>query len=87
MSRQRKKMSRQVTLRIKLQEAMRAHARDSGEKMTYELLAERTGIPQGRLVSIGGRPGYNANLADLALICKALDTTPGKLLEVGKVRR
>ena len=78
-------MSSQVTLLIKLQEVMRAYRRkNGGKKMSNEILAARTGIPKNRVDSIGGRPGYNASLSDLALICKTLGTTPAKLLEVGK---
>ena len=61
---------------------MLAYRRRTGEKMTYELLAERTGLAVGTLQNIGSRPGYNAGLATLAKICTALNTTPGDLLEL-----
>ena len=68
-------------LAIKLREAMLAYKRHTGEKMTYEVLAERTGLATGTLQNMGSRPRYNATLATLAKICKALDVTPGDLLE------
>lgn len=72
---------------IKLQEVMRAYSRRAGRKMTYEILAEKTGIPFQRICSIGGRPDYNASLADLNMICNVLGTTPGDLLEVSRPRK
>lgn len=72
----------QDMMRIKLQEVMRRYRRKTDKKMTYELLAEKTGIPAGRLKSIGGRPGYNATLTDLNTICIELDAAPNDLLEV-----
>ena len=61
---------------------MLAYKRRTGEKMTYEILAERTGLAVGTLQNIGSRPGYNAGLATLAKVCTALNTTPGDLLEL-----
>lgn len=69
-------------MRIKLQEVMRAHRRSTGEKLTYDILAQRTGIPKDRVTSIGSRTGYNAALEDLNLICVELGADPGGLLEV-----
>ena len=67
---------------IKLREAMEAHRRRTGERMTYKLLAERTGIAHGTLQIMGSQPGYNATVATLEKICRALDVTFGDLLEV-----
>jgi DNA-binding Xre family transcriptional regulator len=67
---------------IKLREAMLAYKRRTGERMTYALLAERTGIAQGTLRNIGSQPTYNATIATLTSICIALDVTPGDLLEL-----
>ena len=69
-------------LAIKLREAMLAYKRHTGKKMTYEILAEHTGLATGTLQNMGSRPHYNASLATLARVCKALDVTPGDLLEL-----
>ena len=61
---------------------MLAYKRRTGRKMTYEILAERTGLAAGTLQNMGSRPRYHASLATLAMICKALDVTPGDLLEL-----
>ncbi len=61
---------------------MLAYKRRTGEKMTYEILAGCTGLAAGTLQNMGSRPRYNASLATLAMICKALDVTPGDLLEL-----
>ncbi len=61
---------------------MLAYKRRTEGKMTYEILAERTGLAAGTLQNMGSRPRYNAGLATLAKICKALDVTPGDLLEL-----
>ena len=67
---------------IKLREAMQAYKRRTAERMTYAILADRTGIAKGTLHNMGSRPDYNATLATLAKICRALDVTPGDLLEL-----
>ena len=67
---------------IKLREAMQAYKRRTGERMTYAILAERTGMALGTLQNMGSRPNYNATLATLASICTALAVTPGELLEL-----
>ncbi len=67
---------------IKLREAMEAYKRRTGERMTYQILAERTGIAQGTLQIIGSRDDYNATLELIEKLCLALDVTPGDLLEI-----
>ncbi len=44
------------------------------------MLAERTGIAHGALRIIGSRDDYNATLATLKKICRALGVTPADLL-------
>jgi DNA-binding Xre family transcriptional regulator len=65
---------------IKLREAVLAYKRRTGERMTYAILAERTGLAQGTLHNIGGQRSYNATLKTIALICRELGVTPGELL-------
>jgi DNA-binding Xre family transcriptional regulator len=67
---------------IKLREAMEAYRRRTGERMTYKLLAERTGIAHGTLQIMGSQPGYNATIATLEKICRALGVDFGNLLEL-----
>ena len=67
---------------IKLREAMEAYRRRTGERMTYKLLAERTGIAHGTLQIMGSQPGYNATIATLEKICRALSVDFGNLLEL-----
>ncbi len=61
---------------------MQAYKRRTGERMTYEILGEHTGIAVGTLQNMGSRPYYNTTLTTLAKICDALDVTPGNLLEL-----
>ncbi len=61
---------------------MIAYKRRTAERMTYEILAERTGIAEGTLRNMGSQPGYNATVSTLTKICVALDVTPGDLLEL-----
>lgn len=61
---------------------MRAYRQRTGERMTYELLAERTGLSRSSLESIGARPQYNVSLSRIAYICVALGCTPAELLEL-----
>lgn len=67
-------------LRIRLREAMEAHRRRTGERMTYETLAARTGLSRATLESMASRPGYNATLATIEKLCRALGCQPGDLL-------
>ncbi|MGD8454051.1 MAG: helix-turn-helix transcriptional regulator [Phycisphaerae bacterium] len=67
---------------IKLREAMEAYRRRSGERLTYEKLAQRSGIAKQTLHTIGSRDDYNATLELIEKLCIALDTTPGDLLEL-----
>ncbi len=70
---------------IKLREAVLAYKRRTGEPMTYEILARRTGLAKGTLQNLGGSRKSNANLSTLAEICGALGITPGDLLELVEV--
>ena len=67
---------------IKLREAILAYKRRTGERMTYEILAERVGLAKGTLENIGSRRKSNATLSTIAKICGALSITPGDLLEL-----
>jgi putative transcriptional regulator len=67
---------------IKLREAMLAYQRRTGERMTYERLAERTGIAKGTLEGIGSRRDYNATVHTLEKVCLALGVAFGELVEV-----
>ncbi len=67
---------------IKLREAVLAYKRRTGEPMTYEILASRTGLAKGTLENIGGRRKHHANLSTIAEICGALGIAPGDLLEL-----
>ena len=73
-------MTTRVT--IKLREAILGYKRRTRERMTYSILAERTGLAEGTLHNIGSHRKYNATLATIAKICRALDVTPGDLLEL-----
>ena len=77
-------MSDKINYRIvvKLREAMLAFKRRTGGKMTYKILAERTGLAAGTLHNMGSKPRYAPGLATLAKICVALNATPGDLLEL-----
>jgi DNA-binding Xre family transcriptional regulator len=67
---------------IKLREAMETYKRRTGRRMTYQILAERTGIGHGTLRIIGSRDDYNATLRLIEKLCLALNVTPGDLLEI-----
>ena len=71
-------------IRVRLREAMRAHGERTGRRMTYESLSEETGIAVATLQSLGSRLGYNATLATVERICRALRCTPGELLELAE---
>ena len=59
---------------------MESHRRRTGERMTYEHLAQLTGLSRQTLESLASRPGYNSTLDTIAKLCRALDCQPGDLL-------
>ncbi len=67
---------------IRLREAMAAYKRRTRQRITYEILAEMTGIAKGTLHHVGSRDDYNATLDLIERLCRALDVTPGDLLEL-----
>jgi putative transcriptional regulator len=66
---------------IKLREAMEAHRRRTGDRLTYDELAERTGLSRATLEAIGSRHGYNARLSTIERLCDALGCEVADLLE------
>ncbi len=67
---------------IKLREAMETYRRRTGERLTYESLAQLTGIAQGTLQIIGSRDDYNATLELIEKLCLALDVPIPEMLEI-----
>ena len=67
---------------IKLRDAMEAHRRRTGERMTYKKLAELTGISDSTLRKIGGSLTHHTTLANIETLCRALEVTPGDMLEL-----
>lgn len=54
----------------------------TGERLTYQILAERTGISVNTLQSLAARPDYNTTLRTVERLCLALECTPGELLSI-----
>lgn len=69
-------------LAVKLREAMEAHRRRTGVRVTYETLADQTGISVATLQSLSTRASYNTRLSTIARLCRALECEPGDLLEL-----
>jgi len=69
-------------IHVKLREAMEAYRRRTGIRVTYDVLAERTGISVATLQSLAARPEYNTRLSTIEKICRALECSPGDLLEL-----
>ncbi len=69
-------------LTIKLRDATEAYRRRTGQRMTYGKLAEATGIAESTLKKIGSSLTHHTTLANIEKLCRALDVTPGDLLEL-----
>ena len=69
-------------VRVKLREAMEAYRLRTGDRLTYEKLAQMSGIGEGTLHSIGGRLGYQPNLATVERICRTLEVPLHDMLEL-----
>lgn len=67
---------------VKLKEAMLAYQRRTGEKITYEGLAQKTGIAAGTLQSIGSRQNYHPTWENVEKLCLALDVPLHEMLEL-----
>ena len=61
---------------------METYRRRTAERLTYESLAKLTGIAQTTLQSIGCRDDYNATLATVEKICRALEVPLQDMLEM-----
>jgi DNA-binding Xre family transcriptional regulator len=67
---------------IRLRQAMERYRERHGERITYEILARRTGLSRATIESMATRVAYNASLRTVARLCGALDCLPGDLLEL-----
>ncbi len=61
---------------------MAAYKRRTGQRITYAILAEMTGIAKGTLHHIGSKDDYNATLELIEKLCIALDVPIHDLLEI-----
>ena len=71
-------------IEVKLRSAMAAYSEKSGERITYQQLADMTGLSKATLEAIGSRPDYNTTLSVLDQLCTHLDCTIIDLLEYHK---
>jgi DNA-binding Xre family transcriptional regulator len=67
-------------VRITLRKAMDRYAAITGERMTYPLLAQRTGLARSTIESLASRAHYNTRLSTIEKLCLALRCQPGDLL-------
>lgn len=68
-------------IRIRLREAIEAHARRGGGRLSYGQLAEMAGLSRAAVESIAARPGYNPTLDVVDRLCGALGCSIAELLE------
>jgi len=71
-------------LRIRLREAMEAYRQQTGVRMTYQKLADASGLSVATLQSLAARPEYNTRISTVERLCIALHCSPGELLELTK---
>lgn len=68
-------------LRVKLKDALDAYQNSTGERLTYTMLSQRTGLSVATIESLATRPGYNTRLSTIEKLCETLGCQPGDLLE------
>jgi DNA-binding Xre family transcriptional regulator len=73
-------------IRVNLRKAMDAYTQRTGVRLTYPILSKRTSISVETLQSIAARPGYNTRLSTIERLCRALQCSPGDLLEMTKAK-
>jgi DNA-binding Xre family transcriptional regulator len=71
---------------VKLREAIESYRRRTGVRLTYDSLSKQTGISVNTLQSLGSRSSYNTRLSTIEKLCRALQCTPGDLLELATDR-
>ncbi len=59
---------------------MEWHRIRTGERITFERLAQLTGLSRQTLESLSSRPGYNTTLGTIGKLCQTLGCQPGDLL-------
>lgn len=74
----------QTLIIVQLKEALERYRARTGRPLTYQALADRTGIARATIESLATRPSYNTSLKTIAKLCEALDCTPDSLLELRK---
>lgn len=67
---------------VKLRDAIEAYRRRTFQKLTYEGLSSRCGVSVSVLKKIATVWKYRPSLDTIEKICRALEVTPGDLLEL-----
>jgi len=65
---------------VRLRETMERYERNTGERITYDILSKRTGLSRATIEALGSRAGYNPRLSTIESLCDALGCTPGEIL-------
>lgn len=71
-------------IRMRLREVIRRRERATGERITYDWLAKRTGLSRATIEAIGSRPTYNPRLSTIGQLCNALDCALDELLDLSR---
>ena len=72
-------------IRVRLRDMMRRRERTTGERVTYQALAKKTGLSRATLEAIGSRASYNPRISTIERLCTALDCTAGEILDYSPV--
>lgn len=67
-------------IRVKLRDAIESHRQRTGERITFERLAEMTGLSRQTVESLSSRQGYNTTLGTIDKLCHVLKCHPSDLL-------
>lgn len=59
---------------------MASYSQRVGQRLTYQQLAQMTGISKATLEAIGSRPDYNTTLSVLDILCQSLDCSISDLV-------
>ena len=66
---------------VRLRQAIQKYESMTGSRMTYEHLAQCTGLSRATLESLASRQNYNPRLSTIDKLCSALNCTPSDILE------
>ena len=69
-----------MTIQFRLKELLAIRERETGQRMTYRALAEKSGLDLKQISQIANNKLKHIGLSTIDRLCEALDVEPGELI-------